>query len=140
MKIADSQPTVNRPDVTEEIGPSVQGVNVYFRDLVEQGYVENLGQGRYTVTSAGVDRVIDQTESLANFTEYVEREIIETVDTVTGVATGSIEPGDRVLLSLERGVLGPTPGEGTAAAGAVAVTAAVAGQDIGVTDFEGPLE
>lgn len=91
VKIADSQPAVNQPDVAEEIGPSVQRVNVYFRDSVEQGYVEKLGQGRYTLTREGFDRLVAQTESLAGFTEYVS---ISSTGLTFMRAARVLQPGD----------------------------------------------
>lgn len=67
---------MNPPDAAEEIGPSVQRVNGYIREMVEQGCVEKLGQGRDNRTGEGVDRLIAQTERLADFTEIDREEVV----------------------------------------------------------------
>ena len=142
VEIAARQPAVSQGEVAEAIGVTSQAVSDYVRDLVESGFVDKGGRGRYEVTKEGVDWLISQTDSLEAFVERVSSEIVGSVDLDAAVAAGSIAEGDRVGLVMRDGVLHATPaGDASgAAATAVAVTAAEAGEAVGVTDFEGVVD
>ncbi|MFB6169950.1 MAG: MarR family transcriptional regulator [Haloarculaceae archaeon] len=139
VEIADRQPAVSQQEIADAVGITAQAVSDYVQDLVERGYVEKHGRGRYEVTKEGVDWLISRTDDLQAYADYVAEEVIGQVDVDTAIATGDVAEGDRVTLSMREGVLHATPGA-TGSATAVAVTGAVAGQDVGVTDFEGLLE
>jgi len=136
--IAERQPAVNQREVADAIGITSQAVSDYLRDLIEEGYVETGGRGRYEVTKEGVDWLITRTENLREFLTHVSEDVIEAVEVEAAVATDRIEEGQAVSLSMEGGVLRATPG-GTGATTAVAVTDADPGREVGVTDFEGVL-
>jgi putative transcriptional regulator len=91
------------------------------------------------VTKEGVDWLISRTDGLRSFVDHVSDDVIDEVEVESALATGSITEGDRVSLSMRDGVLRATPGEDGSAT-AVAVTAADAGQEVGVTDFEGVVD
>ena len=48
----------------------------YLKGLVEEGYVETSGRGRYTVTNEGVDWLISQTDALRDLVEHVSTDVI----------------------------------------------------------------
>ncbi|MDY6779553.1 MAG: winged helix-turn-helix transcriptional regulator [Halobacteria archaeon] len=139
VEIAERQPAVSQKEIASSIGVTAQAVSDYLRALVEEGYVEKHGRGRYEVTKEGVDWLISRTEEVRDFVRHVSEDVVEQVDVETALATAEIEEGQPVSLSMRDGVLRATPGE-TGDATAVAVTDAPKGGDVGVTDFEGILD
>lgn len=139
VEIAERQPAVSQREVAEEIGITAQAVSDYLGDLVDEGHVSKHGRGRYEVTKAGVDWLISQTDDLRSFVDYVSGKVIEEVEIETVVASARIEEGQRVSLSMHDGVLHARPGE-TGSATALAITDADAGEDVGVSEFEGMVD
>lgn len=138
-EIAEHQPAVNQQEIADAVDITAQAVSEYLRELVEQGFVEKHGRGRYEVTKAGVDWLISQTDALQNVVDHVAEDVIERVEVDTAIASARIDEGQTVSLHMRDGVLRATPGKsGTTTA--VAVTAAEAEQDIGVTEFDGMLD
>ncbi|MFB6220002.1 MAG: MarR family transcriptional regulator [Halolamina sp.] len=138
-EIAEHQPAVNQQEIADAVDITAQAVSEYLRELVEQGYVEKHGRGRYEVTKAGVDWLISQTDALRDVVDHVAEDVIERVEVDTAIATTDIEEGETVSLHMRDGVLRATAGRAGSTT-AVAVTAAEAGQDVGVTEFDGMLE
>jgi putative transcriptional regulator len=136
VAIADRQPAVSQQEIADTVGITAQAVSDYVQELVEEGYVETRGRGRYEVTKEGVDWLISRTDDLREFTQFVSEEVIGQVETETAIATDDIETGERVTLSMTDGTLCATP-NGSGSATALAITNANEGQDVGVTDFEG---
>jgi putative transcriptional regulator len=137
--IAERQPAVSQQEIADAIGITAQAVSDYLGDLVAEGYVEKHGRGRYEVTNEGVDWLISRTEDLRTFVEHVSEEVIGEVEIVGALATDDIEEGQTVSLSMRDGIERATPGDhgGTTA---TAVTDAAAGEEVGVTDFQGVLD
>jgi putative transcriptional regulator len=139
VQIAERQPAVSQQEVAEAIGITSQAVSDYLQDLVKQGFVQKHGRGRYEVTKEGVDWLISQTDRLQEYVQHVSTEVIGEVEIETALASGDIESGQSVSLSMVDGILTATPGSAGSAT-AVAVTTAEEGRDVGVTDFEGVLD
>jgi len=137
--IAERQPAVSQQEIADEIGVTAQAVSDYLQELVEDGYVEKHGRGRYEVTKEGVDWLISQTTSLRDFLDHVSEDVIGQVEIETAIAATDLGEGKTVTLAMQDGVLHAEAGE-TGGATAVAVTDAAAGEDVGVTNFEGVLE
>ena len=62
--IAERQPAVSQREVADAIGVTSQAVSDYLKDLIEEGYVEKHGRGRYEVTNEGVDWLLTRTDEL----------------------------------------------------------------------------
>ena len=139
VQIAERQPAVNQQEIADAIGVTAQAVSDYLLDLVEHGYVNKHGRGRYEITKEGVDWLISQTDELDRFIQHVSEDIIGQVKIETAIATTGINEGETVSLTMQGGVLRALSGE-TGSATAVAVTNAEAGQDVGITDFEGVVD
>jgi putative transcriptional regulator len=137
--IAKRQPAVSQQEIADAIGITSQAVSNYLQELVDRNHVEKHGRGRYEVTKEGVDWLISQTDDLRSFVDHVSTEVIGQVEVESALATGAVEEGERVSLSMREGVLRATPGAAGSAT-AVAVTGAEAGQEVGVTDFEGVVD
>lgn len=139
VRIAERQPAVNQQEIGDAVGITAQAVSDYLRDLVEQGYVDKHGRGRYEVTKEGVDWLISQTDELRHFVQHVSEDVIGQVEIETAIATTEISEGETVSLTMQDGVLRAMAG-GTGSATAVAATNAEAGQDVGITNFEGVVD
>jgi putative transcriptional regulator len=142
VEIADRQPAVNQQEIADAIDVTPQAVSDYLKGLIEEGYVEKHGRGRYEVTKEGVDWLISQTDALRGLIEHVSAEVIGQVDVETAIAATDIEEGQAVSLTMRDGVLHAIAGEGGSAGGttAIAVRSAPEGRDVGVTNFEGVLD
>ena len=139
VQIAERQPAVNQQEIADAIGITAQAVSDYLQDLVDHGYVNKHGRGRYEVTKEGVDWLISQTDELRQFIEHVSEDVIGQVDVETAIATTEIDEGETVSLTMQDGVLRAMSG-GTGSATAVAVTNAEPEQDIGITNFDGVVD
>jgi len=139
VAIAERQPAVSQQEVADEVGITAQAVSDYLQDLVDEGYVDKHGRGRYEVTKVGVDWLISQTDELREFIGHVTEDVIEEVDVETAIATTDIGEGEAVSLAMRDGVLRAASGKAGNAT-AVAVTDAEAGRDVGITNFEGVVE
>lgn len=139
VQIAERQPAVNQQEIADAIGITAQAVSDYLQGLVEHGYVNKHGRGRYEVTKEGVDWLISQTDALRHFVQHVSEDVIGQVEIETAIATTDISEGETVSLTMQDGVLRAVSG-GTGSATAVAVTSAAAGRDVGITNFEGVVD
>ena len=139
VAIAARQPAVSQQEIADTVGVTAQAVSEYIRELVESGAVEKHGRGRYEVTKEGVDWLISRTDDLREFTEFVTEEVIGQVDADTAIADGPLDAGDTVTLRMDDGVLHASSGADGGAT-ARALTAADAGEDVGVAEFEGLLD
>jgi putative transcriptional regulator len=139
VEIADRQPAVSQQEIADAIGVTPQAVSEYIGGLVEAGFVEKHGRGRYEVTKEGVDWLISRTEDLRAFVDHVSTDVIEQVEVDAALAVDEIHEGQTVTLTMRDGVLRAMAGDAGGAT-AVAVTDAAAGEDVGVTSFEGVLD
>lgn len=139
VQIAERQPAVNQQEIADAIGITAQAVSEYLQELVQQGYVNKHGRGRYEITNEGVDWLITQTDDLRTFVKHVSEVVIGHVDVETAIATTEIAEGETVSLTMRDGALRAMTGD-TGDATAVAVTDAEPGADVGVTNFEGVVD
>jgi putative transcriptional regulator len=138
VEIAARQPAVSQNEIAEAIGVTSQAVSDYVRDLVENGYVEKGGRGRYEVTKEGVDWLISRTDGLEAYLDRVSSDVLGSVDVDAAVALDDVAEGSEVGLTMRDGVLHANPAGGTATA--VVVSGGAAGEAVGVADFEGVVE
>lgn len=139
VQIAQHQPAISQQEIADAIGLTSQAVSNYLQDLIEEGFVSKRRRGRYEVTKEGVNWLITQTDELDALVEYVSSDVIGQVDVEAAIAVEDIDENQQVSLEMRDGLLHAMSGTGDGAT-AVAVTDAVAGEDVGVSDFEGVLE
>ncbi|MFB6310209.1 MAG: MarR family transcriptional regulator [Salinirussus sp.] len=139
VAIADRQPAVSQGEIAEAVGVTSQAVSDYIRDLVDEGYVETEGRGRYRVTNEGVDWLFGAARSIRRYAEHVTGDVLGGLREDAAIARSSIEAGETVSLSLSEGLLHARPGTDGAATG-VATDDAAAGEVVTVTGFEGVID
>ncbi len=139
VQIAQRQPAVSQREIADAVGVTPQAVSNHLGELIESGFVEAEGRGRYKTTKEGVDWLITRTDGLEAYVDHVAGEVIEQIEVESAIAAAPIEEGDRVAMRMRAGYLHADPDD-SGGATAVAVTDAAAGQDVGITDFEGLVE
>lgn len=139
VEIADRQPAVSQGEIASAVGVTSQAVSEYIRDLDAEGFVEKEGRSRYRVTNEGVDWLLRMAGDVRRFADRVTEDVLGGVYEDAAIATGEIEAGDVVTLSMNDGLLHASPGE-TGPATGIATTDAVAGEDVGVSGFEGVID
>jgi len=138
-EIAERQPAVSQGEIAEAVGVTSQAVSEYIRALVEDGLVEKEGRSRYSVTKEGVDWLLQEATDVRRYADRVTEDILGSVREEAAIATDDIAEGETVTLSLSEGLLHASPGATGPATGA-ATTDAEAGEDVGVTGFEGIID
>jgi len=139
VEIAERQPAVSQGEIADAVGVTSQAVSEYIRELVEQGLVEKEGRSRYRVTREGVDLVLRDATEVRRFVDHVTEDVLGSVQEDAAIATHDLEEGETVSLTMREGLFHATPGDVGDATG-VTTTAAAAGQDVGVTGFEGLVD
>ena len=139
VEIADRQPAVSQGEIAAAVGVTSQAVSEYIRDLVDEDFVEKEGRSRYRVTNEGVDWLLRTASDVRRFAEHVTDDVLGGVHEDAAIATDDMEVGDVVTLSMNDGLLHATPGDRGPATG-VATTDATAGEDVGVSGFEGVMD
>lgn len=91
------------------------------------------------MTNQGVGWLITQTDDLRQFVDHVSEDVIGQVNIEAAIATTEISDGEVVTLTMQDGLLRARAGD-TGNATAVAVTDATAGQDVGITNFNGVVD
>ncbi|QSG02562.1 DUF7839 domain-containing protein [Natranaeroarchaeum sulfidigenes] len=139
VEIADRQPAVSQGEIADAVGVTSQAVSEYIRELVDDDLVEKEGRSRYRITKEGVDWLLSEAADVRRFADHVTEDILGNVQEDAAIAAAVIEEGESVTLTVEDGLLRATPGESGPATG-VATTDADAGEDVGVTGFEGIID
>lgn len=130
VEIAAHQPSVRQQEIAAKMGVTPQAVSEYIREMVDDGFVNSNGRGRYNVTKKGVEWVTNTAETLDNYLKYVTTDVIQEVSVWTAIAKEPLAKGDTVGVFMKGGLLYAAKSEQTAM-GEV-TDAAKPGEDVGV--------
>lgn len=139
VEIADRQPAVSQGEIADAVGVTSQAVSEYIRELVDDGLVEKQGRSRYRVTTEGVDWLLRNATDVRRYADRVTDDVLGSVHEDAAIAIADVAAGETVTLEMRDGLLHARPGDDGPATG-VATTDAVAGDDVGVTGFEGIID
>lgn len=138
VEIAEHQPAVRQQEIAEKLGVTPQAVSEYIRELLEDEMVSSRGRGRYEVTHAGIEWVLNNAEALESYARHVTRDIIQQVTVWTAVAAERIEQGDMVGVYMRNGWLYAAKSDQSAMG--EATMDAGPGMDLGVTRLSGIID
>ena len=139
VEIADRQPAVSQGEIADAVGVTSQAVSEYIRDLVADGLVDKQGRSRYRVTTEGVDWLLRNAADVRRYADRVTDDVLGSVHEDAAIALGDISQGETVSLEMQDGYMHARPDASGPATG-VATTDAAAGDDVGVTGFEGIID
>ncbi|MFA5396887.1 MAG: MarR family transcriptional regulator [Methanogenium sp.] len=135
VEIAANQPSVRQQEIATKMGVTPQAVSEYIREMVDDGFVNSDGRGRYNVTKTGVEWVTNTAETLEAYLKYVTSDVIKEVVVWTALAKEPLAKGDVVGVFMRGGLLyaskteQPSMGEVT--------NDAEPGEDVGVSKLSG---
>ena len=135
VEIAAHQPSVRQQEIATKMGVTPQAVSEYIREMVDGGFVNSNGRGRYNVTKKGVEWVTTTAETLDTYLKYVTTEVIQEVSVWTAIAKEPLVKGDSVGVFMKGGLLYASK-TGQTAMGEV-IGAADPGEDVGVAKLSG---
>ena len=135
VEIAAHQPSVRQQEIAAKMGVTPQAVSEYIRDMVDDGFVNSNGRGRYNVTKKGVEWVTNAAETLDTYLKYVTTEVIQDVSVWTAIAKEPLVKGDMVGVYMKGGLLYASKTE-QLSMGEV-TSAGKPGEDIGVSKLSG---
>ncbi|MDD1667023.1 MAG: winged helix-turn-helix transcriptional regulator [Methanomicrobiales archaeon] len=138
VEIAENQPAIRQQEIAGKLGVTPQAVSEYIRELVEGGMVSAQGRGRYEVTRAGIEWVVNHAEALETYARHIRRDIIHQVSVWTALAAADLKKGDQVGVYMENGWL--YAGLGERSATGTATMDARAKEDVGVARLNGIIE
>jgi len=138
VEIAENQPAIRQQEIAGKLGVTPQAVSEYIRELVEGGMVSAQGRGRYEVTRAGIEWVVNHAEVLETYARHIRRDIIHQVSVWTALAAENLKKGDQVGVYMENGWLYASPGQRSATG--TATMDARAREDVGVARLNGIIE
>ena len=133
--IAEHQPAVRQQEIATQLGVTPQAVSEYIRELVDDGMVSARGRGRYEVTRAGIEWVLNNAEALESYARHILRDVIQQVSVWTAIAAEDLKNGDPVGVYMEGGWL--YAGKRPENAMGSAVMDASKGEDIGIARLSG---
>lgn len=138
VEIAASQPYMRQNSIARNIGISPQAVSQYIKDMVNNGWVHSDGRSNHCVTKEGVDWLLKALREVDDYLNRVDR-ITRNISVCAAVAGCDLAKGQQVGLVMKDGVLIASSYNKQRAKG-IAVTAAKAGEDVGISSIEGIVE
>ncbi len=139
VEIADRQPAVSQGEIAEVVGVTNQAVSEYIRELVDDGFVEMEARSRYRITKEGVDWLFKAADEVKRYADHVTEDVLGGLREDAAIAMDDVDAGDPVSLHVVAGLLRAQAGASGPATGR-ATAPATAGEDVGVTGFEGVIE
>jgi len=135
VEIAASQPNIQQKDIARRLKVTPQAVSDYVKQLLKNGLLTSEGRSRYSVSAEGVDWIIKQLKEVQEYSESVEK-AVSNIKVSAAVASCNLSRGQSVGLVMREGLLLATDDPGVEARG-VAVSDAVEGDSIGITNIHG---
>jgi len=140
VEIANAGATIQQREIAKTLNITPQAVSDYIAQLAREGLRVAEGRARYRVTNEGVNWIIKTLRELGDYNTFIQRAITN-LSTCAAIAADDLKKGQKVGLKMKNGLLLATSGKESKASG-TAISAAKAGEDVGVSGIEGivPLE
>lgn len=139
VEIANGGPAIQQREVAKNLNITPQAVSDYIAQLTKEGLLLAEGRSRYRITSEGVNWIIKILRELGDYNAFIQRAITN-FSTCAAIAEDDLKKGQQVGLKMKDGLLFASASSQQASG--TAVSAAKAGEDVGITGIEGivPLE
>ncbi|WGI18145.1 MarR family transcriptional regulator [Methanonatronarchaeum sp. AMET-Sl] len=138
VEVARNQPGVKQTNIARKFGITPQAVSESIKTLKEDGLIKE-GEEGYYVTMEGVQKIIDQSESVKSFYKDVQKNVLNKIPYFTAIAATEIEEGMEVNLYMDGGLLkAGCSGEGSARG--IATSNASKGDEVNVKDISGIID
>jgi putative transcriptional regulator len=139
VEIANAGATIQQREIAQNLDITPQAVSDYISQLVKEGLLVAEGRSRYRVTNQGVNWIIKTLRELGDYNAFIQRAVTN-LSVCAAISEDNLKKGQKVGLKMKEGLLLATAGR--QAAGGTAVSAAKAGEDVGISGIEGivPLE
>ncbi|MCW4044373.1 MAG: winged helix-turn-helix transcriptional regulator [Candidatus Bathyarchaeota archaeon] len=141
FEVMRNQPHVKQKDISDALGITIQAVSKYFKKLTHEGLLE-AGSERadYRLTQKAVEKLGEDIKYLERYVTRIKHEI-KTEPNFPAMATKPIKTGERVGLTVKKGVLyAVAESSPDAEAFGIATTDASRGEDVGLKDLQGKLK
>lgn len=139
-EIARNEPHLRQKDIANKLGITIQAVSENMKSLVEDGYVESGGGGRfrYKITKKGIGRIKKEALTLRKYSE----EVLDTMNSYKSIwpaiAEENLKSGEEVGLFMKDGTLYAS--KNAAPAHAEVLTNSLAGEDVALIGLGGTIE
>ncbi|NJD76988.1 MAG: winged helix-turn-helix transcriptional regulator [Candidatus Methanoperedens sp.] len=137
VEISAHQPDVRQKEIADKIGITPQAVSEYIKELASDGFLFSDGRLRYRVTKKGVDWVLEKAIELKKYSRYIMEDVVSHVSVATAIASKGLGRGQRVSLTMDKGLLYADPQEGEVTG--TTISGAEEGEEVGVTDLKGMI-
>jgi putative transcriptional regulator len=137
-EIANNGPNIQQKDIAEKLDITPQAVSDYIGHLIDENLLSSEGRSSYRITKDGVNWIIKMLKDLAHYNSYVRR-AINNISVCAAIAETSLKKDQKVGLKMNRGVLFASADNSLAATG-ITISAARAGEDVGITAIEGIVQ
>ncbi|MFA5629592.1 MAG: winged helix-turn-helix transcriptional regulator [Dehalococcoidales bacterium] len=140
VEIADKGPDIQQREIAKELDITPQAVSDYIAQMVNEDLLLALGRSSYRLTNEGVNWVIKSLKELNAYNQYIQK-AVNNISICAALAEVDLAQNQQISLKMKNGLLYASSGE-TGAATGFTVSAAKAGEDIGISGIEGivPLE
>ena len=134
-EIASAGPNIHQKNIALKLGISPQAVSEYIRQLTDEKLLAAESRSSYKISIEGVNWMLKMLRELNDFLAEATS-AVKNITTCAAIAENDIARGQSVGLQMKGGLLIATTKKGEGARG-IAVTAAKAGEDVGISHIEG---
>jgi putative transcriptional regulator len=140
VEIASNGPNIQQRNIARELQITPQAVSDYIAQLIKDRMITTEGRSSYRVTSEGLNWIIKELRELNSYNSFIQK-AINNISICTALAEAGLKKSQKVGLRMREGLLYASSNVRSKATG-VAISAAAAGEDVGITGIQGivPLE
>jgi putative transcriptional regulator len=137
-EIANGGPHIQQRDIARKLNVTPQAISEYIGLLAGDGFLTLDGHSHYHITNEGVNWIIKVLKELKEYSDFIV-ESVTNISICAAIAETDLAEGQKVTLKMKDGILYASVGAGRGSVGTT-ISAARAGQDIGVKNIEGIVE
>ncbi len=140
VEVAALQPSIRQKEIADRVGVTPQAVSEHIKELTIDGSITCDKRGRYEVTKAGIELIIEWTNELNSYIRYISEDVVGKVTVWTAIAQDDLNARSPVSLAMREGILyaaSSTASDSAQLASGVTIGSARQGDDVGVENLQG---